>query len=132
MMNLEKYFAAKKGIGVMATSDTDGKVDTAIYARPHVQGKDNVAFIMRDRLTHKNLLGNVQANYLFIEDGPGYRGMRMFLTKESETSDEEVIAALSRRSMSPDDERLRGGKFLVTFKVNKVLSLIGGEELEIE
>ena len=131
-MNLEKYFAAKKGIGVMATSDTGGKVDTAIYARPHVQGKDNVAFIMRDRLTHKNLLGNVQANYLFIEDGPGYRGMRMFLTKESETSDEEVIAALSRRSMSPDDERLRGGKFLVTFKVNKVLSLIGGEELEIE
>ena len=131
-MNLEKYFAAKKGIGVMATSDTDGKVDTAIYARPHVQGKDNVAFIMRDRLTHKNLLGNVQANYLFIDDGPGYRGMRMVLTKESETSDEEVIAALSRRSMSPDDERLRGGKFLVTFKVNKVLSLIGGEELEIE
>lgn len=131
-MNLEKYFAEKKGIGVMATSSADGEVDTAIYARPHVQGKNNVAFIMRDRLTHKNLLENVQANYLFIEDGPGYRGMRMFLTKESETSDEEEIAALSRRSMSPGDERLQGGKFLVYFKVTKVLSLIGGEELEIE
>lgn len=131
-MNLEKYFAAKKGIGVMATSGTDGEVDTAIYARPHVQGKSTVAFIMRDRLTHKNLLENVQANYLFIEDGPGYRGMRMFLTKESETSDEEEIAALSRRSMSPGDERLQGGKFLVYFKVTKVLLLIGGEELEIE
>ena len=131
-MNLENYFAAQKGRGIMATSDAGGVVDTAIYARPHVLGKDIVAFIMRDRLTHKNLLENYNANYLFIEDGPGYRGIRMFMKKERETSDEDAIATLSKRSMSPSDERLQGGKFLVYFKVEKVLTLIGGEELEID
>ena len=131
-MNLEKYFASKKGVGVMATSGPNGEVDTAIYASPHVQGKDEVAFIMRDRLTHKNLLDNQHASYLFLEDGQRYHGVRLFLTKQSESTDEALIAALSKRSMLTGDERLQGRKFLVYFKVERVLALIGGEELEID
>ncbi|MBW6520923.1 MAG: pyridoxamine 5'-phosphate oxidase family protein [Desulfoarculaceae bacterium] len=131
-MNLENYFTTTKGVGVMATSEENGVVDTAIYSRPHVQGTDEVAFIMLDRLTHQNLQTNTHANYLFLEDGHGYNGVRLFLTKLDESTDQELIATLSSRHLSPENDRLRGEKFLVRFKVNKVLKLIGGEEIAID
>jgi hypothetical protein len=131
-MNLNSYFTEMKGIGVMATSDENGVVDTAIYSRPHVQGKDEIAFVMRDRLTHKNLEKNKHANYLFLKDGDGYSGVRLFLSKLDESTDKELIASLTRRHLSPEDDRLQGEKFLVRFKVNKILSLIGGEEIAID
>jgi len=131
-MNLETYFSEMKGIGVMATSDKNGVVDTAIYSRPHVQGKDELAFIMRDRLTHKNLQENNHASYLFLEDGQGYSGVRLFLSKIDESSDQELISSLSRRHPSPENDRQRGEKFLVRFKVDRVLTLVGGNDVIIE
>jgi hypothetical protein len=35
---------------------------------------------MRDRLSHSNLLSNPHAAYLFIEDGPGYKGKRLYMS----------------------------------------------------
>jgi len=131
-MNMETYFSEMKGIGVMATSDKNGVVDTAIYSRPHVQGRNELAFIMRDHLTHKNLQENNHANYLFLEEGQGYSGVRLFLTKIDESSDQELISSLTRRHLSPEDDRLQGEKFLIRFKVDKVLSLIGGNEIAID
>lgn len=131
-MNMESYFTEMKGFGVMATSDENGMVNTAIYSRPHVLGKNEVAFVMRDRLTHKNLEKNRHANYLFLKDGRGYSGVRLFLTKLDESTDQELIAALTRRHLSPEDDRLRGEKFLVRFSVDKILNLIGGEEIDLD
>ncbi len=34
-MNLSDYFDNTKGYGVLATADSSGKVDAAVYARPH-------------------------------------------------------------------------------------------------
>ena len=73
-MDLEEYFDKVKGTGVLATSDKEGRVDAAIYAKPHVMDKETVAFITADRLTHHNLQSNNRAAYLFKEDGSGYRG----------------------------------------------------------
>lgn len=131
-MNLEQYFSKNKGVGVMATSNNDGVVDTAIYSKPHVQGENNVAFIMRNHLTHLNLQENGHANYLFIEDGPGYNGVRLFLTKIEESTDQELIASMKRRCLSKEEDKELGEKFLVTFKVNKLLTLIGGNEITID
>lgn len=128
-MNMETYFSEMTGIGVMATSDKNGMVNTAIYSRPHVQGRDEVAFIMGDRLTHKNLQENKHANYLFLEKGLGYSGVRLFLSKIDESSDQELIGSLSRRHPSPGNEKLQGEKFLVRFRVERTLSLIGGNEI---
>ncbi|MFH2123716.1 MAG: pyridoxamine 5'-phosphate oxidase family protein [Pseudomonadota bacterium] len=131
-MNLSSYFKETNGTGVMATSNKNGVINTAIYSRPHVQGIDEVAFIMRDRLSHKNLEEVKHANYLFLEDGPGYSGIRLFLTKLDESTDPELIASLSRRHQNSEENLSQGEKFLVRFKVDKVLSLIGGEELRVE
>ena len=131
-MNIETYFTDTKGIGVMATSNSEGVVDTAIYSRPHVQGSDEVTFIMNDRLTHKNLQENNHANYLFLEEGQGYSGVRLFLSKIGESSDQEQIASLSRRHVTAEQQVRQGEKYLVRFKIDKVLTLIGGNELPAE
>ena len=121
-MELKDYFENTKGTGVMATADGDGKVDAAIYARPHFMEDGTLAVIMRDRLTHNNLQSNDSATFLFIEDGPGYKGKRLFLTKVREEQDSELLHSLRRRQYPNDKEE---AKFLVFFKLDKELPLIG-------
>ena len=121
-MELKDYFENTKGTGVMATADADGKVDAAIYARPHFMEDGTLAFIMRDRLTHHNLQSNDSATFLFIEDGPGYKGKRLFLTKVREEQDSELLHSLRRRQYPNDKGE---AKFLVFFKLEKELPLVG-------
>lgn len=85
---------------------------------------------MRDKLTHANLLENPSANYLFIEDGQGFHGVRLYLEKIDEVQDDEKIASLSRRRTGQADDGEK--RFLVTFKVLKLLVLVGDEELSLE
>jgi hypothetical protein len=66
MKNLEEDFESTKGSGVLATADSSGKVDAAIYSRPHFLEEGTLAFIMRDRLTHHNLQSNPHATFLFM------------------------------------------------------------------
>jgi hypothetical protein len=121
-MELKDYFESTKGVGVMATADADGKVDAAIYARPHFMEDGTIAMIMRDRLTHHNLQSNPHAAFLFIEEGPGYKGKRLFLTKVREEEDSELLHSLRRRKYPNDKEEAR---FLVFFKLDKELPLVG-------
>ncbi len=124
-MRLEEYFQNTAGAGVLATANSDGEVDAAIFATPHVLGENRVAFIMRDRLTHKNLQSNPFAMYLFMEDGGGYKGIRLFLRKTSEDADPKLIKSMTRRHLPPDEDKARGPKFLVYFEITKTLPLIG-------
>jgi len=123
-MELKAYFEGTKGHGVLATADSEGKVDAAVFARPHVMDDGTVAFIMPDRLTHHNLESNPHAAYLFVEDGGKWVGKRLFLTKVREEKDTELLYSLRRRSYGDDQE----GRYLVFFRVDKVLSLVGTGE----
>jgi len=124
-MGLEQYFQEVKGMGVLATSDDQGRVDTAVYSRPHFIEPNTVAFIMPDRLTHHNLQSNPHAAYLFAEEGSMRQGKRLFLTKLKEEQDAEKIERL-RRKHHGDENTTR---YLVFFRINRVLPLIGpGEE----
>jgi hypothetical protein len=127
-MSLSEYFDERKGYGVLATADSTGKVNAAVYARPHFFEENTIAFIMRERLTHTNLQDNPHATYLFIEGGPGYAGKRLYLTKLREESDDELVASICRRcdySMFTDGLT----RHVVFFTIEKVLPLIGsGEE----
>ncbi|MBM9520906.1 pyridoxamine 5'-phosphate oxidase family protein [Desulforhopalus vacuolatus] len=125
-MNLHDYFNGKKGFGVISTSNKQGEVNSAVYAKPHVIDKKTIAFIMRDRLTRKNVTENPQAHYMFIESDKGFHGIRLSLTLLEETQDQERIEALSRRS--PADDGDDTDRFLVTFTVTRALTLVGGEE----
>jgi len=124
-MSLQEYFESTKGLGVLATSDSEGNVDVAVYARPHVMEDGSLAMIMRDRLSHKNLQSNPKAAYLFKEEGAGYKGKRFFLKKIKEEQDSERIKELRRRTYPDDDTIHAESKFLVFFSVEKELPLIG-------
>jgi len=126
-MELKDYFENTKGLGVLSTADNDGKVNSAIYSRPHVMEDGSLAFIMRDRLTHRNSESNPNAVYLFREDGPGYNGKRLYLTKIREEQDSNLIDSLSRRSYPSDQDR-RESRFLVYFNLEKERPLVGDSE----
>lgn len=121
-MNLREYFDGTSGVGILSTAGGDGKVDAAIYARPHVMEDGSIAMIMRDRLSHHNLQSNPHAAYLFHEDVNGYKGKRLFLTKIREEKDSELLKSLRRREYPDKKEE---SQFLVFFKVDRNLPLIG-------
>ncbi len=122
MKKLQEYFESTKGFGVLATADSDGKVDAAIYSRPHFLEEGTLAFIMRDRLTHHNLQSNPSATFLFVEEGTGYKGKRLFLKKAREENNPELIKKIKRRKHTDDNEE---PIFLVFFTLDKELPLIG-------
>jgi hypothetical protein len=121
-MELKEYFENTKGTGILATADSEGKVDAAVYARPNIMEDGSLAFIMRDRLTHHNLQSNPHATYLFVEHGPGYKGKRLYLTKMREEQDSALLESLRKRQYIDEREE---AKFLVIFKLAKELPLIG-------
>ncbi len=122
MKNLQEYFEKSKGFGVLATADSTGKVDAAVYSRPHFLEEGTLAFIMRDRLTHHNLQSNPSATFLFVEEGTGYKGKRLFLKKAREENNPELIQKIKRRSYDDNSEET---KFLVYFTLDKELPLVG-------
>lgn len=124
-MELSTYFESKKGIGVLSTADADGKVDSALYARPHVMADGTLVFIMRDRLTHANLQSNPRAAYLFLEEGKGYQGKRFFLTKIGEEINPELAAQLSRKTRPDKTEET---KYIAMFRIDETIPLLGGVE----
>ena len=127
-MTLSDYFEKAKGKGIIATADAKGNVGMAVYARPHFMTEKTVAFIMADRLMHKNLQSNPNASYLFLEEGPHYTGKRLYLTKLKEEMNSDLVDQLRRRGRRPIDESYKSGqRFVVYFKVNKVLPLIGAK-----
>ena len=121
-MNLKNYFETNKGLGILSTADSDGKVDAAVYARPHFMEDGALAFIMRDRLSHHNLQSNPHATYLFKEEGSGYRGKRLFLSKLGEEQNTERLESLRRRKTAYGNGE---GRFLVFFELDRELPLVG-------
>ena len=123
-MNLKRYFDEHNGFGVLSTADKDGRVNAAVYSRPHCFEDGTVGFTMPDRLPYRNLQSNGHATYLFRqapEESGGYDGLRLHLKKVSEDDDQARIAQLRRRTYGDD----RDGSHLVIFSVEKELPLVG-------
>ena len=129
-MNLNEYFDKADGLGVLSTADASGHVDTAIYARPHVMDDKHVAFIMADRKSHHNLQSNPHAAYLFKENGKGYSGLRLYMTKTDEEQNSERMQSLIRRKSYEADEN--SDLYLVSFRVEKILGLTGSGKCPVD
>lgn len=122
-MTLKEYFENNRGRGIVSTADNNGNVNAAVYATPHFLEEGQIAFIMRDRLTHKNITENPKAAYLFIANGDGVNGIRLYLEKTGEEQDSARLNELRRMKSSNSEDQ--SPKFLVYFKVTKILPLLG-------
>ena len=124
-MDLKNYFENVKGTGVLSTADSEGNVNAAIYSRPHFMEDGSLAFIMRDRRSHHNLQSNPRAAYLFKEDGAGYKGKRLYITRIKEEKNTELMQSLRRRKNVYEDGEDR---FLVFFRLDKEVPLVGDKD----
>ena len=124
-MDLKSYFENTTGTGVLATSDKEGNVDAAVYARPHFMEDGTVALIMRDRLSHANLQSNPHATYLFTETGKKSRGKRLFMTKVREERESRKLYELRQRTYPDEGPDQNDPRFLVFFNIDKKLPLVG-------
>lgn len=126
-MKLSEYFNKTQGVGILGTADADGKVNMAVYAKPHFTEGDEetVAFIMADRLSHANVAANSHAAYLFMEAGESYSGKRLSLTQVKEETDPEKIRGIQRENL-PCGAAEGQKRFLVYFRIDAVRPLIGG------
>lgn len=131
-MTLKRYFQETRGTGILATADNEGRVDAAVYSRPHIMDDGSLAFIMRERLTLHNLQTNPYATYLFLEHGNSLNGLRLFMKKTGQDEDEEMIAGMTRRNLTPEEDRSAGPKHIVYFTLEKILTLIGGDAVDME
>jgi Mor family transcriptional regulator len=128
-MNLSEYFEKATGLGILATADSAGAVNAAVYAKPHFIDEETVAFIMADKLTHHNVQQNPRAAYLFREAGEKYVGRRLYLSKTKEIQDPQLVSEMRRKKYPELSEKYTNeNKFIVYFKIDKVLPLLGDKE----
>ncbi|MEK6198044.1 MAG: pyridoxamine 5'-phosphate oxidase family protein [Desulfobacterales bacterium] len=131
-MTLKEYFNNTRGTGVLATADNEGRTDAAIYSRPHIMDDGSLAFIMRERLSLNNLQSNPYATFLFMEHDAHIKGMRLFMKKTGEDTNEELISRMTRRNLTPEEDKAAGPKHIVYFNLEKILSLVGGNEIDMK
>ena len=124
-MDWKDYFEKKSGMGFLATSNSSGDVDIAVYSRPKVMDDGTLAYGMADRLTHANLQENPRAVYAFNEGG--FQGVRIFLEKVREETEGTLLDSIRQEA----DKVVGPGigdlvKQVVYFRVTKDLPLVGG------
>ena len=76
-----------------------------------------------DRQTHDLYIADVGQNayaaYLFLEEGSRLGGVRLFLRKLKEEGDHELIAAMTRRHLTAEEDLAKGPKFLSSSPVGR-------------
>lgn len=124
-MNLGEYFENASGTGILATCDPGSAVDLAIYAKPHIVDETTLVFVMKERLSHQNLRANLSAAYMFIEDGKGYKGLRLHLTMIRDEKNRSVVEALRQKQPCIYPKEDDSDKFLVFFRIDRIRPLVG-------
>lgn len=125
-MELKHYFQEHRGLGVLSTADAQGRVNSAVYSRPHVLDENRVAFVMAKHRSLLNIQENGQAAFLFVEEGGKYQGKRLALTLERIETDKALIDEFRKARGTEIYERYREvDASLAFFTVTEVRPLIG-------
>jgi len=122
--NWKSYFNSHIGLGFLSTANASGKVNTAVYARPHVQINGDFAFIMNDRRSFANVSENPFAVYAFIESNSS--GYRFYLKREVVLTEGILYDVVLSESRKPPHIQDSGkDKYVVLFKLTEVRPLVG-------
>lgn len=122
-MDFTEYFSQVNGNGFLATSNSRGEVNVAVYSRPQIMKDGSFVFGMTDRLTHTNLQENPRAVYAFHEGS--YRGRRFYLYKVKEETSGQVLDEIRKAA---DKYAFPGAgkavKYVVYFRLDNELPLV--------
>ena len=67
-----------------------------------------------------------------MEDRGSLNGLRLFLKKSGEDDNEELVSMMTRRNLSPEEDAAAGPKHIVYFRLEKALSLVGGNAVDMD
>jgi len=124
-MSLAEYFQSAEGIGILATSDSEGSVDLAIYSRPYVIDEGKIAFSMLERTSFANVQSNPRAAFMFVEQGEGYNGKRLYLTKVGEESNPQRIEEIKSQHPKRHKSTTESARHFIYFSIDKIRPLVG-------
>ena len=124
-MSLEEYFSTTEGTGILATSDSEGNVDIAVYSRPYVIDENKIAFSMLERTSFTNIGSNPKAAYMFIEKGQGYIGKRLYLVKAGEETDQQRIEEIKSQHSKRHESKTESIRHFVYFSIDKIRPIVG-------
>lgn len=119
-MDLMNYFENHNGFGVLATADSEGVANAALYARPHIQN-GRAIFLAAPTQTLQNLQQNPNAHYLFAQEGAGYEGVRLQLKLLNIDKDAKRAKSLRRRHKEVDDNEVS----ILEFEIIETSPLVG-------
>ena len=111
------------GTGVMATAGSDGTVNTALYAVPHVIDETTVAWGMTEGRTYRFAMENPHAAYLYFS--PRGDGVRLTLALKSiETSGELLETIRARAAETVNSKAGAAVKYVAYFNVLETRPLV--------
>ena len=122
-MNWKEYFDQATGTGFLATTNSRGEVNIAVYSKPLVLRDGTFVFGMANRLTHTNLQENTRAVYAFQE--AGYKGMRFYLHRAKEETSGELLDEIRKAAEACSSPGAgQAIKYAVHFRVDRHLPLV--------
>jgi hypothetical protein len=113
------------GRGVIATADTVGVVNTAIYATPHIIDEETLAWGMTEGRTYGNLRSNPRAAYLYMAPSRGFSGWRLTLELKEFKDDGDLLEKIRENTAKLVSSQAGAAvKHVAYFKVVEVRPLV--------
>jgi len=140
--NLMEYFNKAPRLGVLSTSGSDGKVDSAVFGSPQMIDEKTVLLATGKNRTFANLLENPNAVYIILEqcsDAPNeentnmepgssvmdWKGIRVYMKmKEYFTSGEMLDMIRSQAANLIGEEAAKMIHAAMTFEIYEVRPLV--------
>jgi hypothetical protein len=128
MGKLMDYFNRQPRLGVISTSDKDGRVDSAVYGSPQMIDEKTVQVAFASGRTFANLQENPHAVYMIMEPGAGimdWKGVRVYLKMQKFAASGPELENYKNQMAKVVGEQAAGMiAVLATFEVTEVRPLI--------
>lgn len=126
--DLIDYFNKSPRLGVLSTSSTDGRVDSAVFGSPQMIDEKTVIAATADNRTFANLQENPYAMYTIMETGESikdWKGIRVYMKlKEYATSGELLDVIRNEAAKFVGEEGAKMIYASLTFEVYEVRPLV--------
>ena len=126
--NLIEYFNKAPRLGVLSTSSSDGRVDSAVFGSPQMIDEKTVLAATANNRTFANLLENPHAIYTIMEPADSitdWKGIRVYMKLKEYTTSGELLEMIRTQAANFVGEE--GAKLIhaaLTFEVYEVRPLI--------
>jgi hypothetical protein len=126
--NLIEYFNKAPRLGVLSTSSSDGRVDSAVFGSPQMIDEKTVLAATANNRTFANLLENPYATYTIMEPAESitdWKGIRVYMKlKEYKTSGELLEMIRTQVANYVGEEAAKLIHAALTFEVYEIRPLI--------